>query len=57
MPQSTDFGGAERRKKSSSPHKNETLKQLKNMFNMTPENASEIVTNKWLELGPINLNK
>jgi len=57
MPQSTDFGGSQRRKKSSSPRKNETLKRLMNMFNTAPENASEIVTNKWLQLGPINLNK
>lgn len=36
------------RKRSSSPVKNETLKKIINMFVSAPENASDIVANKWL---------
>ena len=48
---STDFTGPTRKAK-----KNETSKKIITMFSTTPENASEIVKAKWLELGPINMN-
>ena len=31
--------------------------ELKNMFESTPEIELEVVMNKWLELGPIDLDR